>query len=620
MSFNLKTWSLIPLMLVMTFGTSPCLPAQNDTATPPQSVLSDNALLSTPVQNLAATNASSQVVAVSGQPFSQALRVNIGLASKETNATQLCMPIDSPVNKGDVLMASVCVLGQAADGTGPAQAAFLFERTNNPWTNSVTQGVRSETNPEVWKRYQFAFTSAESYEPKEAMVSLRFAFGPQTVEIGGLSVANYGTSKTLDQLVDAAADGNPLGQTTVAVDRTRKRQVLIGFGGDFCQARYGQTETLDAVGAYTLNHLHVVQARIGIPLNYWEPQKGVFNDTAQPHAALLLMQEMTKRRIPVIATVWEGPGWLLPGSPEQSGRTLPPAEYKDCIESIAQFLVTARDKYGAEPAYFSFNEPDYGVNFLFSPTEMANFIRQAGPRFQALGLKTKFLVGDTTGGGPIVHYAEPLLQDKSIAAYLGPVSFHCWDSLSAPDSSYAAIARLGTAYHKTILCTEAGHDSALWQASNPWGTWNNALKTALAYTKTLGLSGASTMDYWTYENNYPLVTGDGKTPYPVFSVIKQMEDSLPPGAQVVSATTSRDDLSVLASVGPDKGQYSLLLVNPIGAGTVTLTDLPPHSTVSVVESDALRQNAVIESDKQVDGAGKLTVSLRGRSVVTVIAR
>jgi O-glycosyl hydrolase len=62
---------------------------------------------------------------------------------------------------------------------------------------------------------------------------------------------------------------------------------------------------------------------------------------------------------------------MLPGTTEQGGRTLPRERYDDCIEAIAQFLVTARDKYGATVDYFSFNEPDYGINFKFTPAQMA---------------------------------------------------------------------------------------------------------------------------------------------------------------------------------------------------------------------------------------------------------
>ena len=43
-------------------------------------------------------------------------------------------------------------------------------------------------------------------------------------------------------------------------------------------------------------------------------------------------------------------------------------------EAIARYLTTARDQYGVSVECFSFNEPDYGVEFLLTPQENADFI------------------------------------------------------------------------------------------------------------------------------------------------------------------------------------------------------------------------------------------------------
>ena len=307
---------------------------------------------------------------------------------------------------------------------------------------------------------------------------------------------------------------------------------------------------------------------------------------------------------------------MLPGTAEQ-GRTLPRENYDDCIEAIAQFLVAARDKYGATVDTFSFNEADYGVNFKFTPAQISDFMRLAGPRFAALGLKTKFLVGDTANGSNFADYARPLLQDKSVAPYLGPLAFHCWDAMSALDSKYTAIAALGRQYNKPIWCTEAGHDAQLWQAPNPWQSWENALRTALAYERTLRLTAASQMDYWTYQDNYPLVAKDGAKPFPVWYVVRQMEEALPPGSHVATATSSHDELKVLPTAGPKPGQFSVLLINPVGAGRVTISGLPRGAAFSLTQSTKDTQRGEFAQLFRTDGAGRATVSLPARSVVTL---
>jgi hypothetical protein len=309
---------------------------------------------------------------------------------------------------------------------------------------------------------------------------------------------------------------------------------------------------------------------------------------------------------------------MLPGGVEKSGRVLDPSQYSACIDSVAQFLVTARDKYGVSVDYFSFNEPNYGVNFLFTPQTMDAFIRQAGPRFEALGLKTRFLVGDTTGGLPVVDYATPLLQDPQIAQYLGPISFHCWDALGGPEPDYSAIAALGKNFHKPIICAEGGYDAGLWQQPNMWNSWENGLKTALAYAKTFRLTGASVLDYWTYENNYPLVSADGKTEYPIFKVMKQMQVVFPKGGNIVATHYNSDDLEAVASTGPEPGDFAVLLVNPIGTGQITITGLPKNALVKVAtQTESTSGNPTIQIAK-VTKTGDLTVNMPLRSVASVI--
>jgi hypothetical protein len=497
----------------------------------------------------------------------------------------------------------------------PGRAEFLFERAQNPWTKSTTQPVAAGTS---WRRVLIPFRSAEGYARGEAMASLRLAFGPQTVEIGGFTLTNYGKGQNLEALRNLAVAADPLGPVRVAVDVGTKRQTLLGLGGNFCQPRYGATEPMDVVGRYALENLRVAHARVGLPLNHWNPAPGVYRDDAQARASLLALREMARRKIPTVVSVWEGPGWMLGGQSEQSGRVLPPSRYAECIESIARYLVKARDEYGSTPEYFSFNEPDYGVNFKFAPAEMADFIRQAGPRFARLRLRTKFLVGDTANGSNFYDYARTLLEDRTVTRYLGPLAFHSWDALSASDVAYRRIADLGRRYRKPVWCLEAGHDAQLWQSGDPWGTWDNGIRTALAYVRTLNLTEAALMDYWTYQDNYPLVDKRGPRPYPVFHVMRQMEDVAAKGATVVAARTTRDDLQILATVGPKVKRFGVLLVNPAGAGQVTLTGLPAQAPVRIVVSDVKGQGRSDRMARRTDARGQVTVSIPMRSVVSVL--
>ncbi|NLH98489.1 MAG: hypothetical protein GX446_03250 [Chthonomonadales bacterium] len=586
--------------------------------TPPDgsAVIPDDALLTTPVGGLERTAARSEVIGVSGMPFSKALRVTINRDAPDTNATQLTILNSARVERGDVMLASFYIRGRSASGRDPAQAMFLFERATSPWTKSASQGASAPTESGKWRAVHVPFRAAESYAPGEAMASMRFAFGPQTVDIGGLEVRSFGKSQSLEEVVAMASARSPIGSVTVTLKPEQKAQKMVGLGGNFCQPRYGATEPMDAVGRWNLDHLKVAHARVGIPLNWWTPEPNVYKDEAQAHASFLLMQELSRRRIPIVGSVWEGPEWMLGGRREQMGRTLPLDKYDLCIEAIARYLVTARDKYGVTVEHFSFNEADIGVNFRFTPAQIAEFIRRAGPRFRALGLKTKFLVGDTANGMATVNYCRPLLTEATLAPYLGPIAFHCWDALSAPDKQYAAIAALGREFGKPVWCLEAGHDAQLWQQPNPWQSWENALRTALAYERTIRLTGATIMDYWTYQDNYPLVSRDGKTPFPVFHVMAQMERVFTQGSTVIAVTTDNEDVRALATLGPKTGRLAALIVNPSGPGKAKVKGFAQAKPVriEISSSDAQRRSSTVApgADRRV------TVELPARSVVTMV--
>jgi hypothetical protein len=286
-------------------------------------ILARDALLTSPVGGLERTSSRAETVAVSGMPFAKALRVTIGAEAEETNATQLTIPNTAPVERGDVMIASFHIRGQAAVGPGlrprPARMEFLFERSTNPWTKSVSHGASAPAKAGAWRAVHVPFRSAETYAPGQAMASLRLAFGPQTIEIGGLEVRNFGKTRTLEDVIAAASEMSPLGAARITLHPSDKAQRMVGFGGNFCQPRYGSTEAMDAVGRWNLENLNVAHARVGIPLNWWAPERGVYKDEAQARASFLLMQTLSRRKIAIVGSVWEGPAWMLGGAREQMG-------------------------------------------------------------------------------------------------------------------------------------------------------------------------------------------------------------------------------------------------------------------------------------------------------------
>src|SRR5690606_23340205 len=115
-------------------------------------------------------------------------------------------------------------------------------------------------------------------------------------------------------------------------------------------------------------------------------------------------------------------------------------KYGEVIEMIVAFLVKAKQDYGVEADYFSFNESDGGYNTIFSPEETIRFIKMAVKSFNQAGLKTKFLWADTAQTTGTVEFATMIAADSTIWEHLGPLSFHSWWSEELPDEEFERIA------------------------------------------------------------------------------------------------------------------------------------------------------------------------------------
>jgi O-glycosyl hydrolase len=524
-----------------------------------------------------------------GTRFGAGQRIGVpDLPGADTNAVQLTAPTTLPIQKGDALLGVFWL-------RGPGQAQFLFERSSSPWTKSVTQGAK-------------AFVAAEDYAPGEAMASLRLAFGKQTIEVGGWRVLNFEKSKTLSKLLDLATQLTPTGTVPVTIDRKAVRQTMVGLGGNFMGSwRAAYSEPNDPVEALTRRTLNPRHARLGLSLKLFAPKPGVFSEQPKTAELLALAGELTRQKIPIVVSVWEAETWLT--GQVEGKNSLPEARWDDAIAVFTEFLRRAKQR-GAKIDYFSFNEPDLGIDIHFSPARMAAFIKRAVPAFQRAGFGTRWLAGDTANGMNCVRWTAPQLTDPECEKYLGPISFHSWDALTASDSDYEAIAALGRKYKRPIWCLEAGHDAQLWQKGDTiWKTWENALQLARAYARTIYHARASVMDYWTYSDNYALGDRNGNL-YPAGQVLQKLAEAFGPGTKILGHKHESEIIAILIGLTA-KGTLNVLVVNTGGAGTVQLSGLTPGTS---------RTSLYIGAEKPVHAAAKTSVGPDGRHALYLPAR
>jgi O-glycosyl hydrolase len=408
---------------------------------------------------------------------------------------------------------------------------------------------------------------------------------------------------------------------TISVDTGTSRQTIAGIGGNYA---FDKSDT--AIGKYTLNNLNPKHIRVEMDLNAWEPDNdngdpGSFNwtsfkDSGQTHINFLQLQDFKNRGIPVVASIWDVPNWMVQNPADSVKRIIPPAMYDEVVESIAAYLLYARDKYGTTIQFISFNEPDSGYNTLITPSQMIEIIKKAGPRFESLGLSPKWLIGDVSGATKTVAYVTPILQDSSIAQYLGPaVSTHPWNWDKASDTVFSDIYNLANQYGKSIWVEEVGLDSTAWQISGYTSTWSYAFDLARLYYRLIKHMGGSVLTYWEYGNDYPLVNPSSLQPYPAFQVVKQLADKLLPGTEIVESTSSNSGILVFSGRNKSTGTFMVQMINTTSATEVAnLSGLPNSSLTLQRISNA--ENGITVGN-YTPSNGTLTFNLPPQSINTL---
>jgi GH35 family endo-1,4-beta-xylanase len=137
-------------------------------------------------------------VKVEGQPFSEALRVEIKEKSINPWDVQLQARTTTAVEKGDVLLATFFFRTDWAPiESGEGQTEFVFELARDPWTKSTSYPVKAARE---WKKFYVPFVAEASYAPGEAQMIFRLGYEPQKIELGGFRVENFGTKVALSSL------------------------------------------------------------------------------------------------------------------------------------------------------------------------------------------------------------------------------------------------------------------------------------------------------------------------------------------------------------------------------------------------------------------------------------
>ncbi|HDR51549.1 MAG TPA: hypothetical protein ENN90_08005 [Mariniphaga anaerophila] len=345
-----------------------------------------------------------------------------------------------------------------------------------------------------------------------------------------------------------------------------EQQKIVSIGGNFCQANYTDN-AWDAVGEVTLKEFRPSHVRLALPLQFRDQDYSIYKGKKINEQPVIVTLHETMKRMKdefgvsnFTISVWRVADELVENPNRDNKRRIKNDKYEEVIDMIVAFLVKAKEEYGVEADYFSFNESDGGYMTIFSPEETIRFFKMAGERFRKAGLKTKFLWADTAQTKGTVEFATMIAADSTIWKYLGPLCFHSWWSENIPDSEFERIAGLAQAWDKEVWCNELGFDAMAWRQRGMNATYDYALRFAKISHRMTKYAKVAVSQYWTWQNNYSIMSADTETKYPSYFITKHQVDFLNSGTQIVHSTSYDPDILPIAGIHPD-GKQIIQIIN-----------------------------------------------------------
>ena len=145
--------------------------------------------------------------------------------------------------------------------------------------------------------------------------------------------------------------------TTISVNTGTTYQTIRAMGGSIAKnARWGGAPVSDENTAYALAHLSPSSVRVAINLAAWEPTPvsvntnsvssinwNSFKDTGSTHAEFKQLQTFQKDGMLIVASIFDGPNWLVEDPQDKQHRTVDPAKYNIMAEGIATWLLRQRN-------------------------------------------------------------------------------------------------------------------------------------------------------------------------------------------------------------------------------------------------------------------------------------
>jgi hypothetical protein len=290
-------------------------------------------------------------------------------------------------------------------------------------------------------------------------------------------------------------------------------------------------------------------------------------------------------------------------------------KWDELLGLIGDYVLYAKQTFHVEPALFSFNETNIGINIGQTPEAHARAIARMGAYFQKLGLKTKMLLGDAAGPRDTHNFALAAASDPAALNFVGAVAFHSWGGGSR--EQYAAWGDLAQWLNLPLLVTELGVDPSAYY-THAWDSYDYGLREARMTQELLTFARPQAMLFWQYTDDYALarVRSDGVVePTARFWMMKHFADLTPPNSAALAASSDQPGIFVTAFRGGE--DYTLHILNTGAARSVEIAGVPDveWQVVETTEDAQYAQKPAVRA-----GERGLTLDLPSRSLITLTSR
>ena len=148
-----------------------------------------------------ATQNKHEIVPVEGQPFSSAARLTAAVQGTNYWDYGMTVPNAAAVKKGDVLWLSLSARRVATrKESGEAQAELVLEQPSGAGAGRVRQLERSLSFGPEWTTIHLPFAADRDAAAGAARLGVRYGHAVQTIEVGGITLLNYGPNVKLTDL------------------------------------------------------------------------------------------------------------------------------------------------------------------------------------------------------------------------------------------------------------------------------------------------------------------------------------------------------------------------------------------------------------------------------------